>query len=244
MSDYKQEFYNKYVTTHIAERKEDLTLDAFRIRSRIYKKHFWRHLPQDKRSQILDIGCGNGSIVWWLQQLGYSDTTGIDISGEQIDAGRKLGVQNLIQGNFAEFLLNKQWAFELIIARDVIEHLYKEDVLELLCQCSCGLQLGGKLMLQVPNGESPFFGRIRYGDFTHETAFSQTSLVQLLKMAGFNKVECFPAGPVVCGILSLPRVASWKLIEAFYRMALYAELGRSKNGRIVTQNIIAVASKV
>lgn len=243
MGDFKQDFYNKYVTTHIAERKGTPTLEEFRTRSKMYNAHFGQFLPSDKKSHILDIGCGNGSIVWWLQQLGYSDASGIDISSEQIQLGKLLGVNNLVQGNLSEYLRNKLKDLNIIIARDVIEHLNRQDVVEMLDQCYNALQSGGKLLLQVPNGESPFFGRIRYGDFTHETAFSQSSLQQLLKMTGFNKVECHSSGPVLCGLRSIPRLAIWKVCEAFYRIALYAELGRAKTSRIVTQNIIAVASK-
>lgn len=243
MSDYKQDFYNKYVTTHIADRKGDPTIDEFRVRSKIYNSHFGQFLPPDKSSHLLDVGCGNGSIVWWFQQLGYSDAMGIDISGEQIEVGKGLGVQNLVHGDLSELLKNRQKDFSIIISRDVIEHLNKQDVVEMLSQCYSALQHGGKLLLQVPNGESPFFGRIRYGDFTHETAFSQSSLQQLLKMAGFNKVACYSSGPVVMGLKSLIRVTAWKVLEAIYRAALYTELGGSKSTRIVSQNIIAVATK-
>jgi hypothetical protein len=34
------------------------------------------------------------------------------------------------------------------------------------------LRLGGRRIIRVPNGVSPFAGVIRYGDLTHELAFT------------------------------------------------------------------------
>src|SRR5688572_25168213 len=37
---------------------------------------------QDKR--IVDIGCGDGKLLWWLQSIGFKTAEGIAISEEQI----------------------------------------------------------------------------------------------------------------------------------------------------------------
>ena len=244
MDNFKQDIYQRYVTTHLAERKGVPTLDEFRVRARIYDQQFRRFLPLQKSARLLDIGCGCGSIVWWLQQQGFSNAMGIDISEEQVESGRRLGVNNLICGELIDFLEANPKSFDVIVARDVVEHFNKQDVMTLMTRCYSALQGGGKLLLQVPNGESPFFGRIRYGDFSHEVAFTQSSLSQILKLSGFDKAQCYSASPIFCGARSLIRVSVWKIIEMFYRFALYAELGRENLPRIVTQNIIAVASKI
>jgi len=44
-------------------------------------------LPEDKKAKIIDLGCGNGGFVYWLQQIGYQNAEGIDISAEQIETG-------------------------------------------------------------------------------------------------------------------------------------------------------------
>jgi len=243
MNDYKDNFYNNYNTSHILGRKGAPSIVEFKGRSRIYDKHFGKHLPKDKNVELVDIGCGNGSVVWWLQQKGYSKTIGIDISQEQIEAGKKLEVNNLIPSDIIKYLQNKNDKFDIIIARDVIEHFKKNETVELLNLCYQSLKNGGKILLQVPNGESPFFGRIRYGDFTHEIAFSQSSLQQLLKMSGFNKVECYSAEVIAVNIQSFLRLVVWKVFESIIRLILFSEVGKSQSKRIVTQNIIAVATK-
>ena len=115
-------------------------------------------------------------------------------------AGRRLGVQNLQHGDVLEFLRDRTAQYDLLIARDLFEHLTKEDTLEALTLCREALRPGGALLLQVPNGESPLAGRIIYGDFTHETAFTQSSIAQVLRAAGFESVSCHPVRPVVYGI--------------------------------------------
>lgn len=243
MKNYKSAFYEKYVTTHIADRKGTATIDEFKIRAKIYQKVFGKLLPSDKTAKILDIGCGNGSVVWWLQRAGYSNASGIDISIEQIEVGRNLGVRNIDHVDLVEFMSCNKNTYDAIIFRDVIEHFHKKEIINILSLCKDSLMANGLIILQVPNAESPFFGRIRYGDFTHEVAFTSTSLHQLLKMTGYDQVKCYPTDPKATGIKSSLRVLAWVFIEKLYKLALFAELGTSQFERIVTQNIIVAATK-
>ena len=94
------------------------------------------------------------------------------------------------------------------------------------------------MIVQVPNAESPFFGRIRYGDFTHEMAFTRSSIAQLFNVLGFEDLRVYPTEPAISGVGSLGRAALWAAVKAFYRVLLYAELGRGQ--WIFTQGLIAV----
>ncbi len=239
--DYKDEFYAKYFSAHISHRKGKATLDIFRQRSAAWQKNFGRFLPKDKNAKIIDVGCGNGALVWWLQQVGFSNAEGVDISSEQIKIAQALGVNNVKQTDLRSYLKAKTCFYDIIILRDVIEHFRKEEIIEILEICYNSLKNAGRIIIQVPNAESPFFGRIRYGDFTHEIAFSSSSLSQLLNIIGLTKVQFYAITPTVSGARSLIRFLLWKVVEVFYKFLLYAEIGRGK--RIVTQGIIAVATK-
>ena len=114
---------------------------------------------------------------------------------------------------------------------------------EILTLCYDSLNNQGRLILQAPNAESPYFGRIQYGDFTHEVAFTSSSMHQIMKMIGFNKVACLSSGPIVSGIKSSIRVFAWKVIEQLHKFIIYIEVGSSPIERIVTQNLIVVAAK-
>lgn len=243
MEGYKSEFYSKYVSTHIVGRKGPATLEDFKSRKVNYDKQFGKFLPLDKNARILDIGCGPGSIVWWLHELGYSDARGVDISKEQIEAGVSIGVKNIECVDLGVYLKDKKGCFDMIIARDVFEHFEKMALKVILGDCYEALVSGGKLLIQSPNAESPVFGRIRYGDFTHELAFTSSSISQLLHIAGFASVACFPCNPVFTRVKALPRLVLWKFFEAMYKAMLFAELGNVKANRIVTQNLIALSTK-
>lgn len=239
--DCKDDFYAKYVSAHIFHRKGKATLDIFRQRSASWQKNFGRFLPKDKNAKIIDVGCGNGALVWWLQQLGFSNAEGVDISSEQIEIAQDLGVNNVKQTDLRPYLKAKTCFYDMIILRDVIEHFRKEEIIELLEVCYSSLKNTGKIIVQVPNAESPFFGRIRYGDFTHEIAFTSSSLSQLLNIIGLTNVEFHATARPIKGVRSIPRFLLWKVVEVFYKSLLYAEIGPGH--RIVTQGIIAVATR-
>ena len=105
------------------------------------------------------------------------------------------------------------------------------------------LKPGGRWIIHAPNGNSPFFGTIRYGDFTHEQAFTPSSLQQLLKASGFARIEFAECAPRLYGVKSAIRVILWQLIRLLYRLILTAETGDYGRGAIVTQNFYAVAQK-
>lgn len=238
---YKDKFYISYVSTHLVPRKGEVTLDVLKSRSIHWETTFGRFLPKDKSARIIDLGCGHGSIVWWLHNIGYLDAAGIDISAEQIATGKKLGIGNIEQADIKAFLLNCKDFYAVIFARDVLEHFTKDSIVEVIDLAYRSLRTNGVLMIQAPNAESPFGGRIRYGDFTHEISFTSSSLSQLLRSTGFATVEIYPAEPVVYGVKSFIRFLMWKIVEACYRALISIEVGRGE--WIVTQNLIAVARK-
>ena len=180
-------------------------------------------------------------MVWWLNTEGYSDVIGIDISDEQIKIANKLGIKNVHVGDVFEFLNLCNDNFEIIFARDLIEHFTKEQVVDFLDLCKKRLTDNGKVILQVPNAESPYFGRVLYGDITHELAFTQYSATQLLRSRGFSNVSVFPWRPVVGSVKSMIRYIVWRIIEMFMIFPLFVETGGIKH--IVTKNIIITASK-
>ena len=95
----------------------------------------------------------------------------------------------------------------------------------------------------MPNGESPFGARIFFGDFTHELAFTRTSITQLLKSSGFSKVVCREDTPIPHGLKSTIRWILWKLIRGILLVYLAAETGGTERDCIFTQNFLTVAVK-
>lgn len=238
---YKERLYKSYCSTHIVHRKGKATLDEYRQRAVSYQKQFGSLLPKDRNARIIDIGCGNGSIVWWLQNIGYVNAEGVDVSAEQIAAAQELGVQNVRQLDADACLFNKDSQFDTIILRDVIEHFEKEKIVDLLEKCCSSLHEQGSIILQVPNAESPFGARVRYGDFTHEVSFTSASLSQVLRSVGFTSVDIYPVEQPIRSLRSLFRYTLWKVVQQLYIALITIELGKGR--WIVTQNIIACGRK-
>lgn len=237
---FKDKLYKNYVTTHIAHRKGSVDLKMFNRYALGYRQHFKAFLPADKSARIADLGCGAGGLVWWLRQSGFANCSGVDGSVEQVELAHHLGIDNVLLGDVFEFL-DKEKEHAVLFARDLIEHFDKQSVFDFLEKCLVSLTPGGRLVLQVPNAESPYFGRVRYGDFTHELAFSPSSIVQLLGAAGYTNIEVYPWRPAVTGLTSLARYCAWRILEPVLKLPILIESGG--HNRIVTMNLIATARK-
>ncbi len=233
-----QSLYKDYVSTHINPRKGPETPETLRARGRTYRAHFGRFLPLNKESRILDVGCGSGALVHWLHRLGYQNSEGIDLSSEQISVGHSLGISSIRVGSLFE-LSDSKIQYDCIFMRDVLEHFPKSETMRVLQVLRGAIRPGGRLVLQVPNGESPFFGRIRYGDFTHEIAFTRSSLQQILLNSGFYNLTFASAGPVYYSLKSLIRMAIWRLTEWVIKIIMMSDMG--SRDAIITQNIIVCA---
>ena len=234
---FKDRFYRNYTSTHVTHRKGEATLERFRAEFATWDKHFGPLLPTTKEARILDAGCGRGGLVHWLNVRGYCQVEGIDVSAEQVETAHALGLTNIRQADLNTYLLSRHRSYDVLILRDVIEHFAREQIIEILELCRAATRPGGILIIQVPNAESPFFGRIRYGDFTHELAFSNSSVIQLFNVIGLEDPRIYPTDPAVSGLRSLLRYVLWIAVKGFYHLLVFAELGRGDH--IFTQGLIA-----
>lgn len=202
------------------------------------------HFPPDRNARIVDLGCGHGALIHFAHKAGYRDVTGIDRASDQVAAAKALGIDGVGEGDLMDNLrASPDDSLDAIIAFDVIEHFTKDELIAFVDEIRRALKPGGRWIIHAPNGASPWFGRIRYGDFTHEQAFTRESLGQLLLASGFSKVACFEDAPFPHGAKSAARWLIWKLIRAGLRLYLAAETGDLGRGAIFTQNLFAVAVK-
>lgn len=255
---YRDKFYSKYFSCHTRQLGGEVSLDKIRRQFPAWRAYFGRFLPKDKNAKILDLGCGNGGFVWWFQEIGYQNIEGIDISAEQIEVGRNLGIKNIKQADIKEFFniktsdvqnqniddnfrTSEVKRYDAIFMSDIIEHFNKEEVLNILELVFNVLKKNGILVIRTPNAESPFSGRFRYGDFTHEISFTEGSIRQILLVSGFKEIKVYPQRPVIHGLKSFIRYLLWRYIELELKFYLLVETGSAKG--IFTQNLIAGCSK-
>jgi len=122
-----------------------------------------------------------GHFLYFLNKMGYSNFIGIDISPQQVAFVRKYITNNVILADGFDFLkeaIRRREHFDIIVLNDVIEHIPKVKILELLKLILNTLKPGGKVFIKTGNMWNPFNLGIRYIDFTHETGFTEDSLYQ------------------------------------------------------------------
>lgn len=240
MTSYKVKFYEQYVATHNSHLYAKPSLDVFRSQFPVWRHYYGDVLPSDKSASILDAGCGDGGFVFFMQEQGYTHVTGVDVSVQQIQQGSSLGIKGLTVADLREYLSNTE-PLDCIVARDVIEHFTRQEAFELLSMMAQKLKPGGRLIMQVPNGEGIYFTSIFFGDYTHEVAYTVGSVRQLFLNAGFTSSYCLPTGPVPHNWRGRIRQGLWAVKVLQHRFWKMVETGTGAG--IFTSNLIAIGEK-
>ena len=243
---YRDRLYKTYFDTHFSQLGERNEQDTCRVEEDI-EAQLARFLPEDPAARILDIGCGTGALLLYLQRKGYRQIQGIDVSPQQVEESRRTGLLCVEQAEGADYLGRHVEGFDLIVAFDVLEHLGKEEVLAFLDAAYKALRPKGKLVLRTVNGAGLLAGRIIYGDFSHECAFTQVSLGQVLRVAGFSDLSFAPAyaASLKRGWRGWLRYSLWKVFEQIIKLYMHSTTGSGilRSGHIWTEEIIAMAEK-
>lgn len=226
--DYRKRCYESYVTTHWNYR-HTLSKEEYELYAKVSKKRFKDILPTDKNAKIIDIACGAGHFLYFLQKQGYVNAQGIDLSLEQLAAAEKATVKNLQKADLFEYLAKHKKIFNMVISFDVIEHLTKEEVLKCLDLIYNSLLPGGKALVTVPNVQSLFGSSARYCDFTHEQGFTPASLSQVMRVCGFKGVSVYGEKPVAHDLRSSVRAGLWWCITNLLKFYSIIERGTGRN---------------
>jgi 2-polyprenyl-3-methyl-5-hydroxy-6-metoxy-1,4-benzoquinol methylase len=245
--DYRERCYEAFISKHWSF-SHDLSESAYDFFSLGYKKRYHRFLPHDKKAKILDIACGAGKFLYFLQKEGYHNTGGIDLSKEQIALAGQIGVENVWVDDLFSYLPTVERKYDMIIANDIIEHLTKEETMEFLDKIMAALKPGGSILISTPNAFSLFGAGRVFVDFTHETGFTSTSLAQVLRVCGFREVAIYGEEPIVIDFRSFTRNFLWNVMKKLLKYYVYIEEGTGRystisDNFIFTSRMFAVAQK-
>jgi 2-polyprenyl-3-methyl-5-hydroxy-6-metoxy-1,4-benzoquinol methylase len=141
------------------------------------------HKAGYENGPFLDVGCGYGFFVDFLNRKEGIHARGIDIAEEQIEWGKSnLGVSLTVS---AAEDYNADEPFSAILLADVLEHLESPHLI--LSKLNTLLAPGGLLAIQVPNllGVKLPSGHT-WGVPHHIWQFSRGSLTKLLELSGFR----------------------------------------------------------
>lgn len=239
---YRQRIYGDYVKAASAPLAPE-TLDGLEGRRPVLARFIADHFPPARDARIVDLGCGHGALLHFARDAGYTNVSGIDGSPAQVAAAQRLGIGGIRQSDLLAALATEPEAsFDAVVAYDVIEHLTKDELVDMTDAVRRVLKPGGRWIVHAPNGLSPFAGVMRYGDLTHEQAFTPESLTQLFIASGFRDASFHEDPPAVRGLKSAVRALLWRVVRGVMRFALVVETGMPEY-RVLTMNLIAVATK-
>lgn len=240
--EWRQKLYDSYVSSGQAGLSQDDMLAAVNNRRRVLDRMVERHFPADKSVKIVDLGCGFGTALYVAKEHGYKNVEGVDISPEQVEAAHKLGNTEVKQGDLGPYLASlPASSVGVVLILDVLEHLDRQELFDTVSAIARVLKPGGRLIAHIPNAQGIFSANIRYGDLTHELAFTPTSCRQLLTVHGFKQIECFEETPVAHGLKSTLRAIIWAVGSLGPRLLFAAETGQTKP--VLTMNMTCVADK-
>jgi 2-polyprenyl-3-methyl-5-hydroxy-6-metoxy-1,4-benzoquinol methylase len=147
-------------------------------------------LPYFNRGNWLDIGFGNGSLLFTAQEYGFTPI-GVDLREGNVTAMNSLGIRAYCSDLFK---LSLDAPCSIISMADVLEHMpYPKDGLiaarKLLID-------DGVLFISMPNCESMLWRAFDHaksnpywGELEHYHNFSRTRLYQLLEETGFEPIR-------------------------------------------------------
>lgn len=147
-------------------------------------------LPAVPGGHVLEIGCGNGSLLTHLQSLGWSahgvesDRTAATIAQER---GLDIAYGELAAQSF------EPGTFDAIVMNHVIEHV--ADPAALLLQCRRLLKPGGQLVVLTPNVNAlghEWFGKnwLHLDAPRHLNLFTANAITLACRAADFSDMTC------------------------------------------------------
>jgi cyclopropane fatty-acyl-phospholipid synthase-like methyltransferase len=244
----KSRLYDSYISSYQPSvlGSDSIRLDPdlfFSAREHQIRRLISKHIGFNRDARILDLGCGNGAYLYFLQEAGYWNIAGADVSAHQVATAHQLGI---VQAECADILpyleRTESDSVDAVLLIDVLEHLTLDQMLQIMDEVFRVLRSGGECLAHVPNAEGLYGMRVRYGDLTHERAFSPAAMNQLFTSVGFSETRCFEDQPHVHGFKSLLRSVFWKLGTLPHRLLLAAETGASTF--VLSQNLMATARKL
>lgn len=237
-----ESFYRQYTSTAALSGVDEKSVLVWSIG--YFARNYASLLPkEDKSAAIAELACGYGRYLMALEQLGYTNCVGIDISDEQVAYARsKLGLRNVEKADALVWLSTKNASYDCILAIDFLEHLPTDDLLSMGNMIYKALKPGGRLIIQVPNAMSPA-NPVIYGDLTHVRAFTEQSIRQFLLLSGLRNISCAEVPPYYYDAKSLLRYVLWKYtVKPLLHVYSLIAHGKSANG-IYSDNFIIIAEK-
>ncbi len=188
-------------------------------------------------NRVLDIGCGYGSLLIYLQQrVGFSETMeGLDVSPHMVNHAlrevrkRRLDRVITVRQGKASALPYESGRFDIALSTYVIKHLSDDSLLRMLKDVHRVLKPGGRFCFWEVGPSrlqlfTSLYTRLLSGEVSTTNLRSWNRVSALLGEAGFDAVEPFGRGGFYFLCPTMPRVG---FIATKAPMPLHAPAGIS-----------------
>ena len=141
--------------------------------------------PKIEEKSFLEVGCGDGYLLWRLKKMGAKEVAGVDPGKDAGQGKKKFGI-NIINNFYQPELLNQK--FDFIFSAGFLEHV--KNPLETIQSFKKNLKQRGKIFTAVPNCEN----KLKLGDIgilahEHWCYFTAESLKNLFLKSGLSDVK-------------------------------------------------------
>lgn len=179
------DYYRYQVTARNVHGLEDIEKQA-REKAYVFDRVVLPRLPSSREAKVVELACGHGTFLAWLRMHSYTQVTGVDTSPEQISMARRVqGVTAVLEDVNKWLAAQPNHSVDALVAIDLIEHVSKDEFMQLLHEAAHVLRPGGVLLLRYPNGDSPLVGLNLFNDITHVWTYTTNCVRTLAMMHGY-----------------------------------------------------------
>lgn len=228
---YRKVLYSNYHSTQSGRASNTDALSLFEREKRQFAREILPLLQsKSKDSVIFDMGCGSGSMLKALQEAGFQNATGMDISPEQVKVAGAMGVANVNEGDALQYVAEQSGKFDVLLGMDIIEHFTKDELVDLLQNIRKSLKPGGVAIFRTPNLDAFLSSVFANGDFTHENYMNASSAQQVCLACGFTQVQVLPGVMKIENPLKeMLRKCAAMVVQLRFKLYLFATARSSKN---------------
>lgn len=179
---------------------------------------------------ILDIGCGTGSLSVYLAHM-KNQVLGIDISERAIAGSRQYAKKVNVDKN-ATFVvgvledLDRSKKFDCVFAIEVIEHVDNDE--KFLEEIAKRIKTNGKLILSTPSRNAPLFRIGFLNGFEkrvgHLRRYLSQEIESLLRKSGFEVIKTYETEGVVRNAMYTSTIGTKLLLRIINRSAIAKHL--------------------
>lgn len=154
---------------------------------RQYDREFQSISCADSSMSVLEIGCGTGIFLRYLERRGYRRIVAVD-TDENLSGA--LGDLTCAQVHFGDLfeIAEREFQgekFDRIALYDVIEHIETAALFAFMAGLRRFLAPGGKVILRAPNVTSPWGVKMYFDSFDHVTPITPGRVRELAQSTGY-----------------------------------------------------------